>query len=115
MSSGSFSHNTIYIGKMVRHNCPIIPRTTLNIFILKFLLPANWVHLPKPFGERVSKNPMGEHFYKMISAFLHSPAERHRFQQQNLSMTTRIIPANNKDPILLLRRKILKQQVQLQE
>jgi hypothetical protein len=38
MSKGNFIDNTKYIGKMVRHNCAMIPRTTLNISSLNLLL-----------------------------------------------------------------------------
>ncbi len=40
INSGSFIHKTIYIGKMVRHSCATVPRTTLNISNLNLLLPT---------------------------------------------------------------------------
>src|ERR1022692_614082 len=39
MNIGSFIHSTTYIGKIVRQSWPMMPRETLNMFTLKFLLP----------------------------------------------------------------------------
>ena len=110
INNGSFIHNTIYIGSMVRQHCAYDAQHHVEHIQFK---PFCWarmrifcnylLHVP------VSRNPRALPFYKIFSTFPYLLVALYRCQSNNRQWIIQTVPANNKG-IQVLSNNLMKYQ-----